>query len=117
MNNSEEEKQEETSEEIVEDQELDEAEEGEEEEGQMSLEELAQVMMQVKEENKKIDLKKKITYSEVLKSLKKRDKSDYNRKIAPLKKTKDSVLINTTNLTKRACFLKIKKIIDSKINN
>ena len=53
MNNSEEEKQEETSEEIVEDQELDEAEEGEEEEGQMSLEELAQVMMQVKEENKK----------------------------------------------------------------
>ena len=62
-------------------------------------------------------LKKKITYSEVLKSLKKRDKSDYNRKIAPLKKTKDSVLINTTNLTKRACFLKIKKIIDKKIVN
>ena len=61
-------------------------------------------------------LKKKITYNEVLKSLKKRDKSDYNRKIAPLKKTKDSVLINTTNLSKRACFLKIKKIIDKKIN-
>ncbi len=63
------------------------------------------------------NLKKKITYNEVLKSLKKRDKSDYNRKIAPLKKTKDSVLINTTNLTKRACFLKIKKIIDKKIVN
>ena len=62
-------------------------------------------------------LKKKITYSEVLKSLKKRDKSDYNRRIAPLKKTKDSVLINTTNLTKRACFLKIKKIIDKKLIN
>tara|TARA_B100000963_G_scaffold336277_1_gene331191 strand:- start:4045 stop:4710 length:666 start_codon:yes stop_codon:yes gene_type:complete len=62
-------------------------------------------------------LKKKITYNEVLKSLKKRDKSDYNRKIAPLKKTKDSVLINTTNLTKRACFLKIKKIIDKKLIN
>ena len=62
-------------------------------------------------------LKKKVTYNEVLKSLKKRDKSDYNRKIAPLKKTKDSVLINTTNLTKRACFLKIKKIIDKKIIN
>ena len=26
-----------------------------------------------------------------------------------LKKTKDSLLINTTNLNKRACFLKIKK--------
>ena len=61
-------------------------------------------------------LKKKISYQDVLKSIKKRDKSDFNRKIAPLKKSKDSVLINTTNLSKRACFLKIKKIIDRKIN-
>jgi cytidylate kinase len=61
-------------------------------------------------------LKKKISYDEVLKSIKKRDKSDYKRRISPLKKTKDSVLINTTNLSKRACFLKIKKIIDRKIN-
>ena len=61
-------------------------------------------------------LKKIISYYEVLKSIKKRDKSDYNRRISPLKKTKDSVLINTTNLSKRACFLKIKKIIDRKIN-
>ena len=59
----------------------------------------------------------KITYQEVLKSIKKRDKSDVSRKIAPLKKTKDSLLINTTNLNKRACFLKIKKIIDRKLNN
>ena len=57
----------------------------------------------------------KIDYKEVLKSIKKRDKSDYNRKISPLKKTKDSILINTTNLTKRACFLKIKNIIDKKL--
>ena len=62
-------------------------------------------------------LKKKISYSEVLKSIKKRDKNDYNRRISPLKKTKDSILINTSNLSKRACFLKIKKIIDKKINN
>ena len=61
-------------------------------------------------------LKKKITYQEVLKSIKKRDKNDLNRKISPLKKTKDSLLINTTNLNKRSCFLKIKKIIDRKIN-
>ena len=60
-------------------------------------------------------LNKKISYQEVLKSIKKRDKNDYNRKISPLKKTKDSVLINTTNLTKRSCFLKIKKIIDKKL--
>ena len=62
-------------------------------------------------------LKKQVTYQEVLKSIKNRDKSDYNRKIAPLKKTKDSILINTTNLSKRACFLKIKKIIERKISS
>ena len=63
------------------------------------------------------NLKKKVSYLEVLKSIKKRDKSDYNRRISPLKKTKDSILINTSNLSKRACFLKIKKIIDRKIKN
>ncbi len=60
-------------------------------------------------------LKKKVTYNDVLKTIKKRDKSDQNRSISPLKKTKDSLLINTTNLNKRACFLKIKKIIDRKL--
>ena len=58
---------------------------------------------------------KSISYQEVLKSLKKRDKSDTNRKISPLKKTKDSILLNTSNLSIRRCFLKIKKIIDRKI--
>ena len=58
---------------------------------------------------------KNISYQEVLKSLKKRDKSDTNRKISPLKKTKDSILLNTSNLSIRRCFLKIKKIIDRKI--
>ena len=60
-------------------------------------------------------LNKKISLNEVLKSIKKRDKSDYKRKISPLKKTKDSILINTTNLTKRSCFLKIKQIMDRKL--
>ncbi len=60
-------------------------------------------------------LGKKITLNYVLNSIKSRDKSDYNRRISPLKKTKDSILINTSNLTKSACFLKIKKIIDGKI--
>ena len=62
-------------------------------------------------------LKRIVNYKDVLKSIKKRDKSDLNRKISPLKKTKDSLLINTTNLNKRACFLKIKKIIDRKLYN
>tara|TARA_A100001011_G_scaffold306936_1_gene322106 strand:- start:4724 stop:5392 length:669 start_codon:yes stop_codon:yes gene_type:complete len=60
-------------------------------------------------------INKRVNFHEVLKSIKKRDKNDYNRKVAPLKKTKDSVLINTTKLSKSSCFLKIKKIIDRKL--
>ena len=63
------------------------------------------------------NLKKNVSYSEILKSIKNRDKTDYNRRISPLKKTEDSILINTSKLSKRACFLKIKKIIDRKINS
>ena len=63
------------------------------------------------------NLNKKITYKEVLKSLKNRDKSDRERKYGPLKKTKDSILINTTKLSKKACFRKIKLIMDKKLNN
>ena len=53
--------------------------------------------------------------AEVLKSLKKRDKSDKNRKYGPLKKTKDSILINTTKLSRKRCFEKIKAIMDRKL--
>ena len=60
-------------------------------------------------------LNKKISFNEVIKSIKNRDKSDYNRKVSPLIRTRDSILINTTNLTKRSCFLKIKQIIDRKL--
>ena len=63
------------------------------------------------------NLNKKITFLEVLKSLKNRDKSDKERKYGPLKKTKDSILINTTKLSKKACFEKIKVIMDKKLNN
>jgi len=60
-------------------------------------------------------LNNKISLNNVLKSIKKRDKSDYNRKVSPLMRTQDSILINTTNLTKRSCFLKIKKIMNRKL--
>tara|TARA_B100000989_G_scaffold194640_1_gene146872 strand:+ start:7047 stop:7703 length:657 start_codon:yes stop_codon:yes gene_type:complete len=63
------------------------------------------------------DLDRKITYKEVLKSLRIRDKSDKERKFGPLKKTKDSILINTTKLSKKACFKKIKAIMDKKLKN
>jgi cytidylate kinase len=67
------------------------------------------------EEYKKLNLD--ISYKEVLKSLTKRDKLDKKRKYGPLKKTKDSILINTTKLSKKACFKKIKAIMDRKLKN
>ena len=60
-------------------------------------------------------LKKNISFEEVLKSLKNRDYLDKNRKYSPLKKTKDSILINTSKLSKKACFIKIKAIMDKKL--
>ena len=62
-------------------------------------------------------LKKKVTYEEVLKSIKNRDKSDLERKISPLKRTKDQYLISSENESKRSCFLKIKQIMDKKIKS
>ena len=67
------------------------------------------------EEYKKLN--QDISYKEVLKSLTKRDKLDKERKYGPLKKTKDSILINTTKLSKKACFKKIKAIMDRKLKN
>ena len=60
-------------------------------------------------------LNKKVALNTVLKSLKNRDKSDRERKHGPLKKTKDSILINTTKLSKKASFMKIKGIMDRKL--
>ena len=62
-------------------------------------------------------MKKKIKLNEVLKSLRKRDYLDKNRKHSPLKKTEDSILINTSKLSKKASFIKIKTIMDKKLKN
>ena len=61
------------------------------------------------------NLGKKVSFEEVLKSMKNRDQSDKTRTHSMLKKTKDSCLINTTGLTIRDGFLKIKKIMDKKL--
>ncbi len=66
-------------------------------------------------ELKKID--RTIKFQSVLKDIKKRDFSDYNRKISPLKKTKDSILVDNSNLSIKQCFEKIIKIINKKIIN
>ncbi len=61
-------------------------------------------------------LGKKIKFADTLKSIKKRDREDRTRRHSRLKKTKDSYLINTTNLSIKSSFLKVKKIIDSELN-
>ncbi len=66
-------------------------------------------------ELKKIN--RSVKYNEVLRSIKKRDQYDFKRKISPLKITKDTILIDTTNLTIKKCFIKIKKIIDKSNKN
>ena len=60
-------------------------------------------------------LNKKVKFSEIFKNLKKRDLEDRTRRHSKLKKTKDSILINTTNLSIRESFLKVKKIMDRKL--
>ena len=63
-----------------------------------------------------IKLGKEVKFNEILKSIKKRDREDRYRKHSRLKKTRDSILINTTNLSIKNSFLKVKKIMDRKLN-
>ncbi len=75
--------------------------------------------IKVRAKRRYLELKKfdnKISFSEVQKSIELRDKSDYERKHSPLKRTKEQVLINSSKLSKKACFLKIKKIMDKKLS-
>ena len=60
-------------------------------------------------------LNKKISYRQVLESLKKRDFSDKNRRYGRLKKTQDSILLNTNKDSITSCFKKIRQIMDRKL--
>ena len=67
-----------------------------------------------------LELKKynpKIKLKDILESVEKRDKSDFTRKISPLKKTKNSILIDNSNMSIRECFNLIKKYINKALNN
>jgi len=65
-----------------------------------------------------VDLKrsnKQISLSEVKKSLKKRNELDIKRRFSPLIRTKDSIIIRTDILNKKAMVIKMSKEIDKKI--
>ena len=57
----------------------------------------------------------KITLSDVKKSLKTRDYSDTHRKHSPLRVSKDSIVIDTSKLSKKQMLGKISKIVDKKL--
>lgn len=62
------------------------------------------------------DLKKKISLSDVKKSLRKRTLMDKSRTHSPLKKVKDAILIRTDKLTKSMMIKKMSIAIEKKIN-
>ncbi len=55
---------------------------------------------------------KKINYSDVKRDLFERDKMDKTRKISPLQKHHDAVVVNTTKLDKQAMLLKMSFYVD-----
>ena len=57
----------------------------------------------------------KITLSEVKKALKTRDYSDITRKHSPLRVSKDSIVIDTSKLSKKQMLSKISKIVENKL--
>ena len=57
----------------------------------------------------------KITLLEVKKALKTRDYSDINRKHSPLRVSKDSIVIDTSKLSKKQMLDKISKIVEKKL--
>ena len=61
------------------------------------------------------NIDKKITLKEVKKALKKRDFQDINRKYSPLKRSKDSIIIDTSKLNKKQMMRKISTIIEEKL--
>ena len=59
--------------------------------------------------------KSKISLNEVKKALKIRDYLDINRKYSPLRSTKDSIVIDTSKLSKKQTLSKISKTIEKKL--
>jgi len=57
----------------------------------------------------------RITINEVKKALKTRDYSDINRKHSPLRASKDSIVIDTSKLSKKQMLSKISKIVEEKL--
>ena len=57
----------------------------------------------------------KITLGEVKKALKIRDYSDINRKHSPLRVSKDSIVIDTSKLSKKQMLSKISRIVNKKL--
>ena len=60
-------------------------------------------------------LKHRITYLKIIKNIKERDKSDFSRRISPLKIVDDAIYIDNSNMTIKKCFKLMVKEINKKI--
>ena len=60
-------------------------------------------------------LDSKISLKDIEKALKIRDFEDINRSVSPLKKHKDSIVIDSSKLNKKQMVIKISRIIDKKL--
>ena len=59
---------------------------------------------------------KKVTFETVLKDIKERDERDTNRPIAPLKPAKDSVILDTSELTIDQAVAAMKEIVEMRLH-
>ena len=58
---------------------------------------------------------KNISFNEVKKAIKLRDSIDINRKISPLKASKDAVVVDTSKVNKKQMLTKLSKIVEEKL--
>lgn len=58
---------------------------------------------------------KNVSYDEILEQVKKRDHNDSNRKIAPLKKASDAVMVDSSNMTEQETIKFVISIIEKTI--
>jgi cytidylate kinase len=64
--------------------------------------------------NQRVEREKKADYEKILKMLRKRDKKDSTREIAPLRAAPEAVVINTSNLTVSDVVTKIEALARKK---
>lgn len=72
---------------------------------------------EIRAERRYKQLSEKVSYDEILKSIKKRDQNDSNRKICPLKKSEDAIIFDNSSYTLEETSDKLLDIIKERVEN